>query len=86
MLTTPIFRTPYATIPLSGTPNDRFNVYSIHAGETRAGQQGASFSPDGTATIMQTLQQGYTHLCITLEGGQQGSPEADKCIDVAFLP
>lgn len=91
-LATRIFRTPNAMISLSGTPNDRFNVYSIHADVTMhvyvtsPGQQGVSFSPDGTAAFMQTLQQGFTHLCITLEGGKQGTPEADKCVDVAFLP
>jgi hypothetical protein len=85
-LTTRIFRTPYAMISLVGTPNDRFHVYSTHAGVTSAGQQGVSMNPDGTAMFMQTLQQGFTSLCITLEGGQQGTSEADKCIDVAFLP
>jgi hypothetical protein len=85
-LTTPIFRTPYAMISLNGTSNDRFNVYSIHAGMTHAGPQNVSINPDGTATFLETLQQGFTQLCITLEGGQQGTSEADKCVDVAFLP
>lgn len=85
-LTTRIFRTASATISLIGTPNDRFDVRLIHAGVTNGGPQGVSFSPDGTATFTQTLQQGLTHLCITLDGGEQGAPEADKCVDIAYLP
>jgi hypothetical protein len=81
-----ILRSPIASLPLIGTQNDRFDVYVVHDGATIPGALGLSFGDDGVATIKQTLQQGFSQLCITLEGGKQGSSEADKCIDVAFVP
>jgi hypothetical protein len=83
-LPTRIFRSGRATISLSGTSNDQFTVYTVHDGTLTPGQDGAF--ADSTATFTQILPQGLTHLCITLRGGQQGTPEADKCVDVAFIP
>lgn len=81
-----LFREPEATITLIGTANDRFNVYYIHGDSIEPGPQGRSFGVNGTASFNITLPQGHNRLCITLEGGQQGSAESDKCIDIAFLP
>lgn len=83
---TRLFRTPKVTLTLVGTANDRFDVYTSHAALTMPGPQGVSFDAGGAATFALTLAQGATHVCLTLQGGQQGSSEADKCIDVAFLP
>ena len=41
---------------------------------------------NGKLTFSQPLQQGFTQLCITLDGGGVHTSEADKCVDVAFLP
>jgi hypothetical protein len=84
-LATRLFRAPVVKISMVGTPNDRFNVYTENGGKTSAGPQ-ISIGSDGTVVFDQTLQQGLSHLCVTLEGGQQGASEADKCVDVAFLP
>lgn len=81
-----IFRTPYAMLSVIGKANDQFNFYTVHAGVTNTDSQVISISPDGTRSFLVTLQQGFTHVCLTLAGGQQGTDEADKCIDVAFLP
>jgi hypothetical protein len=83
---TRIFRTPYAMLAVIGKANDQFNVYTVHAGVTNTDPQVIAISPDGTRSFQVTLQQGFTHVCLTLAGGQQGTGEADKCIDVAFLP
>ena len=73
-------------LSLVGTANHMFTVYWIDdMQQTHAGDPG-SFSANGTATISPALARGYSRVCITLVGGQQGTPEADKCIDVAYLP
>lgn len=83
-LDTQVFRTASPAITVLGTTNDRFDVYWSHAGMTYAG---SSYSIGATsATVTPMLRQGFNRLCITLAGGKQGAPEADKCVDVAFLP
>ncbi len=82
---TPVFRMPAAEITLVGTPNDNMNVYAINGEMTRGGPR-ISIGTGGTVKFVMALQQGLTHLCVTLDGGQQGADEADKCVDVAFLP
>jgi hypothetical protein len=89
-LATRVFRAPEDKITLIGTPSDRFDVYAVNGGVTYLGTgSGGSqvmIGPDGTLSFNQVLQQGLSHLCVTLPGGQQGTSEGDKCIDVAFLP
>ncbi|MGE5186107.1 MAG: hypothetical protein ACM31C_28825 [Acidobacteriota bacterium] len=75
-----------AQLQLVGSPNHTFSIYWVDdAQQTHTGSMG-SFGDAGTATIGPALAPGYSHVCITLTGGQQGKPEADKCIDVAYLP
>jgi len=90
-LTTRLFRAPEDFIVLTGTPGDRFDVYAVNGGLTYTGtgfpdQEQPVIGPAGTVSFKQVLQQGLSHLCVTLEGGQHGTSEGDKCVDVAFLP
>lgn len=75
------------TIMMTGTDGDIFDVYVIaddnmvHTGEpmmqTFAG---------GTASFMPTLLPGYNKLCVTIRPGMRLTSEADKCMDIAYLP
>ena len=71
---------------LAGTSNDGFTYRVIDQGNTSHDGGHASFNSVGVATITPALHAGYNQVCITLDGGTQGSLQADKCIDVAFLP
>lgn len=84
-LATRVFRDQIARISVIGTANDGFNVYTTNAGTISAGAH-VLVGQTGMVTFSQALQQGHTQLCITLDGGQPRTSEADKCIDVAFLP
>ncbi len=90
-LPTRVFRVPEVLITLTGAPGDRFDVYAVNGGLTYTGTGFPGdgqpvIGPAGTVSFKQVLQQGLSHLCVTLEGGQHGTSEGDKCVDVAFLP
>ena len=77
-----------AALQLVGSANHKFDVYWIDsAGQHNdASEAGSSFDVSGMATIHPPLGRGYDHVCITLAGGAQGAIEADKCVDVAYMP
>jgi hypothetical protein len=69
--------------------NVRFSTYAVNFGvdgpTTTLGGE-VSTGTSGTASFSPTLGRGLTQLCLTLDGGAQGSNEADKCVFVAYLP
>jgi hypothetical protein len=89
-LATRVFRAPEDKITLIGTASDRFDVYAINGGTTYlgtgTGESQVMIPPGGMLSFNQVLQQGLSHLCVTLPGGQPGTSEGEKCVDVAFLP
>jgi hypothetical protein len=83
-LDTQVFRTQSPAITVIGTTNDRFDVYWESGGlRTTGGRYSLGAS---NAVITPMLREGFNRLCLTLLGGDQGSSEADKCVDVAYLP
>ncbi|HEX4420468.1 MAG TPA: hypothetical protein VH165_21280 [Kofleriaceae bacterium] len=89
VLDTRLFRAPVVRIALNGAASDHYDVYAINYGVNGAvnypGPQ-ITVGPDGKVSYLQTLQQGLSHLCVTIDSGKQGASEADTCVDVAFLP
>ena len=80
-----VVREPRPMVTLVGTTNDMFQIYVVdHEGIQHLGNFG-TFS-DGMSTFGVTLTPGYNRVCITLQGGQRGTSEADRCTEVAFLP
>ncbi len=73
------------SITLIGKSNVGFTVYTRHESQTY-NQATGTFGSAGSVEIHPLLRGGYNELCITLNGGVQGAFEADKCIDVAFIP
>lgn len=86
MVTTRVFTTLPQRLALIGTRGDGFNVsvtdqdHAVHDGGHFI------FDADNTAMITPPLNPGYNRVCITLDGGTQGHLEAEKCLDVAYLP
>jgi len=84
-LATRVFTTASPSLTVVGASGDGFSVRVID-------QDGHSFDGghtsinNGLAAISPALHPGYNQVCITLDTGVQGHVEADKCIDVAFLP
>jgi hypothetical protein len=80
-----VFTTSSPSFTVAGTSGERFNVRVIdHAGQ--AHDRGRTSLTGGATMISPALLPGYNQVCITIEGGRENSPEADKCISVAFLP
>lgn len=71
---------------LAGTQGDGFTIRVTDQQHTAHDGGHASFAADNTALISAALYPGYNQLCITLDRGTPGQPEADKCIEVALLP
>ena len=80
-----IMRTARATFSMTGSTNDSFDVSVVDHDEIQHLGAKETFSNDA-ARFEVTLSPGHNLVCITLEGGQRGKPEADKCIEVAYLP
>ena len=80
-----VVRAAEANVMLTGEPNAPFSFYTVHDG---IDQDGAShtFGAAGTFTITPQLSPGLNQVCVLLAGGVRRSHEADKCIEVAFLP
>jgi hypothetical protein len=74
------------TFTLLGTQSDGFSVRVTDQQHTMHDGDHVSFAANNTALISPALYPGYNQICITLDGGAAGQPEADKCIDVAYLP
>jgi len=79
------YRETMPAISLVGKANVGFKVFTRHEGATY-NQTSETFGSGGTIEIRPLLRGGHNELCITLNGGVQGTPEADKCIDVAVVP
>jgi len=84
-VSTRVFTTQPPSLTLSGTSNDGFSVRVIDQDNVVHDGGHNSFN-NGAAVITPALNPGYNRICITLDLGMQGHIEADKCIDVAFLP
>jgi len=80
-----IVRTMRATFSMIGSTNDSFDVYVVDQDGIQHLGAKETFSND-VASFEPTLTPGYNLVCITLDGGERGKPEADKCIEVAYLP
>ena len=86
MVPTRVFTTQRPSLTLSGAPSEGFTIrVTDHDNIVHDGPH-ASFNSAGVAMISPELHAGYNQVCITIDGGMQGATEADKCIDVAFLP
>jgi hypothetical protein len=85
-----VFRAPIVNISLVGAASDILSVYAVNGGKTYVGTRTdpgqPTFGPDNTVMFHQVLEQGLSHLCVTVAGGKLGTSEGDKCVDVAFLP
>jgi hypothetical protein len=70
---------------VAGTSGDGFSYRVID--QEGHSLDGAHISlNNGVAVIAPALHPGYNQIWITLDGGAQGHPEADKFIDLALLP
>ncbi len=74
------------TFTLAGTQGDGFSVRVMDPQRTMHEGGHAGFLANNTALISPVLYPGYNQICITLDKGAPGQPEADRCIDVAYLP
>ena len=80
-----VFTTSSPTFPVVGTSGDGFSFRVIdQSGASHDGGH-ASFNNDA-ATISPVLHAGANRVCVTIDGGARGSFEADRCVDVVFLP
>jgi len=84
-LSTRVFTTQPPSLTLSGTSNDGFSVRVIDQ-DNAVHDGGHNSFNNGAAVISPALHPGYNRVCTTLDGGTAGKPEAETCIDVAFLP
>jgi hypothetical protein len=80
-----VARMPDVTFSVMGKPAASFTFYTVHGGSEHTGGT-ETFDGGGAAQFTALLRQGHNKVCVTLSGGTRGSNEADKCIDVAFLP
>ena len=85
VLSDPVFRITDPMIAVVGTTSDRFDVSVENHGMVVSGPR-VMLGSGGMSTFSPPLQQGLNHVCILLFGGQPMTSEAEKCIDVAFLP
>jgi hypothetical protein len=84
-LTDPVFRITNPMIAVIGTAGDRFDVSVENHGMVATGAR-VTIPAGNTAMFSPPLQQGLNRVCILLLGGKPMTGEAEKCIDVAFLP
>ncbi|HEY1557848.1 MAG TPA: hypothetical protein VGF94_23610 [Kofleriaceae bacterium] len=70
------------TLYLVGTPNATVTVFApgSSTGVT------ATFDASGNASVNAALATGFNHVCAVVAKGDQGHPESQECIDVAYLP
>lgn len=85
VLTTQVFRTTDPTISVIGTAGDRFDVSVENEGTVYTGPN-TTIAGNGMGVFSPPLHQGLNHVCILLDGGKPKASEAEKCVDVAFLP
>lgn len=85
LLTEQVFRITDPTIAVIGTPGDRFDVSVENEGTVYTGGR-TSIAGTGMGVFSPPVHQGLNHVCILLDGGTPKTSEAEKCVDVAFLP
>jgi hypothetical protein len=85
VLTMQVFRITDPTISVIGTPGDRFDVSVENEGTVYPGPS-TTIADTGIGVFGPPLHQGLNHVCILLDGGKPKTSEAEKCVDVAFLP
>lgn len=85
MLTTQVFRTTDPTTTVVGTAGDRFDVSVENEGMVYPGGS-TMIAGNNLGVFSPPLHQGFNHVCILLDGGKPRTSEAEKCVDVAFLP
>lgn len=78
--------TPNPTITMIGTANDGFTVYVVDHDGAIHDEQSFAFGANNMVAVTPTLFRGYNRLCVVLDGGERGQPEAEKCVDIAMLP
>jgi hypothetical protein len=81
----PVFRITDPMIAVIGQAGDRFDVSVENHGMVAIGAR-VTIPAGNTAMFSPPLQQGLNRVCILLLGGRPMSSEAEKCVDVAFLP
>jgi hypothetical protein len=74
------------TFTVLGTQSDGFSVRVTDQQHTMHDGEHVSVAASSTALVSPALYPGYNQICILLDGGSPGQPEANKCIEVAYLP
>jgi hypothetical protein len=74
------------TLQLIGQPDTSIMFYVVDATGQQSTPAMASFNGGGSTTIEPVLSIGWNHVCAYLPLGSPGSLEAERCIDVAYLP
>ena len=85
LLTTQVFRTTDPTMTVVGAAGDRFDVSAENEGMVYPGGN-MMIAGNGMGVFSPPLHQGLNHVCVLLDGGKPRTSEAEKCVDVAFLP
>ena len=74
-------------ITMVGTDGDIVDLYVIDgAGVDHFGEPTALTFSNGMLTFTASLLDGYNKLCATVRPGVRGTHEADKCIEIDYLP
>jgi hypothetical protein len=74
------------SLELVGSPNTGFTSYATNSAGVQSNTSTAMFDTGGSATIHPSLSPGWNHVCVFVAGGAAGSFQAERCIDVAYLP
>ena len=82
-----VVQTATSPIDVIGSPDMVFDTFTTDRTlDPESGEQGVSSGIDGTAHFDAALKPGYNRLCLLLEGGTMGRPEAQACVEIAYLP
>jgi hypothetical protein len=77
---------PSESLQLVGSPHASIEYYDTNAAGEQTTMQMTSFNGNGSVMIQPSLTVGWNHVCVFLVGGMPGSFQAERCIDVAYLP
>jgi hypothetical protein len=81
-----VFTTDRPMLALAGTPSNSFTIRVTDQDNAVHDGGRGSFNSQGVAMIDPLLYPGRNQVCIVLDGRAQSPTEADKCLDVAYLP
>jgi hypothetical protein len=84
-LTTQVFRVTDPMMSVIGASGDHFDVSVENGGMVYTGPT-TTIAGSGMGVFLPPLHQGLNRVCILLDGGKPNTSEAQKCVDVAFLP